>query len=457
MANPDVAGNGTFTPVLRVGEKRKVLRIAATGAAVVLALSAVVAMVGNSMGGAVELAQFNFVNPVPQMQRAKMPSANVDMLAQYFLKNGAKLSPQEAMSTIKAWNSHPTMETATLMGATPAATMMLAMQPPRMGSGMSLQETSLLCEKKDKIIQLFDTLLAKLGGEELSANITYGKVTKEFNDAMSSWLDSESHYRLTVEQAKEADDGAKFASNEYEKWKTANKKAVEDLATTLARHAKERQDLADEREVIKEILRFLGVLHDVKATDKSIAAGGKDSEIDPETGVSEVKATTTASLKASIKRLQHLVLKTKLPGSTQQLAQIQKLPVYSETEEVAKVLKDMLADLSTRLSVLEEVDAKAQKLVDDTKAKLVEWQAKLVKLADDKDKAKEKMMQEKLQREQLAGAKDVAQSNYNTETDAYVKVITPYEREIYVITMIKIKITEHCDRLANGEASTFGQ
>ena len=51
-------------------------------------------MVGNSMGGAVELAQFNFVNPVPQMQRAKMPSANVDMLAQYFLKNGAKLSPQ---------------------------------------------------------------------------------------------------------------------------------------------------------------------------------------------------------------------------------------------------------------------------------------------------------------------------------------------------------------------------
>ena len=40
------------------------------------------------------------------------------------------------------------------------------------------------------------------------------------------------------------------------------------------------------------------------------------------------------------------------------LAQIQKLPVYSETEEVAKVLKDMLADLSVRLSILEEVDAK---------------------------------------------------------------------------------------------------
>ena len=34
------------------------------------------------------------------------------------------------MSTIKAWNAHPTMETATLM-ANKAATMMLAMRPPK--------------------------------------------------------------------------------------------------------------------------------------------------------------------------------------------------------------------------------------------------------------------------------------------------------------------------------------
>lgn len=79
------------------------------------------------------------------------------------------------MSTIKAWNAHPTMETATLMGANKAATMMLAMRPPQR---MSLQQESKLCEKKDKIIALFDQLLAKLGGEELSANITMGKVSR---------------------------------------------------------------------------------------------------------------------------------------------------------------------------------------------------------------------------------------------------------------------------------------
>jgi len=52
---------------------------------------------------------------------------------------------------------------------------------------------------------------------------------------------------------------------------------------------------------------------------------------------------------------------------------------------------------------------------------------------------------------------DVAEKTYNTEKAAYNKVISPYEREIYVITMIKIKITEHCDRLAAGEDSVFGQ
>jgi hypothetical protein len=76
------------------------------------------------------------------------------------------------------------------------------------------------------------------------------------------------------------------------------------------------------------------------------------------------------------------VLKTKLPGATQKLAQIEQLPVYSETEEVAKILKEMLDDLATRLSVIDEMDAQAQKLVDDTFAKMVEWEKKLVALGN---------------------------------------------------------------------------
>merc|ERR1712205_87431 len=153
------------------------------------------------------------------------------------------------------------------------------------------------------------------------------------------------------------------------------------------------------------------------------------------------KANSKAILQEKVNKLKQLVLKTKLPGATQKLAQLQKLPVYSETEEVAKILKEMLSDLSTRLSVINEVDAQAKKLVDDAYAKMVDWEKKLVKLADEADKAKEKMMAEKLEREKLAGDKDVAGKNYESESAAYKLIITPYEREIYVITMIKIKIT----------------
>ncbi len=52
--------------------------------------------------------------------------------------------------------------------------------------------------------------------------------------------------------------------------------------------------------------------------------------------------------------------RTNIPGATQKLAQFEKLPIYSETAEVAKVLYDMLADLDARLSVLETVDSNAQ-------------------------------------------------------------------------------------------------
>merc|ERR1711939_266491 len=113
-----------------------------------------------------------------------------------------------------------------------------------------------------------------------------------------------------------------------------------------ARHEEERKALLDERELIKMIMRYIGVLHDIKATDKSIAAGGRDSIKDSETGISDPynikKAVSEAELEEKVARLQKLVLKTQIPGATQKLAQIQQLPVYSETEEVAKILKEML-------------------------------------------------------------------------------------------------------------------
>ena len=375
MAIPsDDCGHGTFSPVVSGKPSNKALRIAVTGGFVILACAAVVALAGVSTQ---EPAKAELV--------IVQPHQSLNQLANYFLANGADMSPKNALAQIKAWNMGGPV--ASLKALTAGQTQMLEDKVPDSQSypTTQLEGNSLLCEKRDKIIQLFDQLLAKLGGEELSANITMGKVSKEWKDALGSWLDSESKYRLTVEKNKEAKEGSEYARNEFEKWRTAYKKAKSDLAELLERHAEEKQDLLNERELIKEIMRYIGVLHDVKATEKSIIAGGRDSVVDKESGVSDpynIKKADPVVLEQKVKKLQALVLKTKIPGATQKLAQIQTLPIYSETEEVAKILKEMLADLSTRLAIIDQVDQQAQKLVDDSFDKMVEWEKKLVALSD---------------------------------------------------------------------------
>ena len=136
-----------------------------------------------------------------------------------------------------------------------------------------------------------------------------------------------------------------------------------------------------------------------------------------------IGSDSTAELNAKISQLHKLVLKTKLPGDflsqyadclpvtsifmslakvcwpeimlllvlsmfvflstgyTQKLAQIEQLPVYSETEEVVRILKEILDDIKTRLSVIDDVLAQAQKMVDDAYTKMVDWEKKLVVLA----------------------------------------------------------------------------
>jgi hypothetical protein len=57
------------------------------------------------------------------------------------------------------------------------------------------------CKRKDIIIDKFDQLLRKLGGTgELSLKISLGRIGAEWHAAMAGWLDSESTYRLRIEQ-----------------------------------------------------------------------------------------------------------------------------------------------------------------------------------------------------------------------------------------------------------------
>mmetsp|Transcript_25687 Transcript_25687/g.51451 ORF Transcript_25687/g.51451 Transcript_25687/m.51451 type:complete len:258 (-) Transcript_25687:123-896(-) len=182
------------------------------------------------------------------------PDQKLQHIALHILEHGADMPVSEMEKKLQEWHDNP----ATLVAVEPkqARVQMLSDDFSR-GRGdafsMTLAEgDSKLCKKKDIIIEKFDQLLKRLGGEELSANITMGKVTAEWKKAMETWLDSESTYRLTIEKSKEATEGASFARSEYEKWAEAHKAAKSALATIVKRHGEERKNLDLERELIKE-------------------------------------------------------------------------------------------------------------------------------------------------------------------------------------------------------------
>mmetsp|Transcript_38100 Transcript_38100/g.55947 ORF Transcript_38100/g.55947 Transcript_38100/m.55947 type:complete len:160 (-) Transcript_38100:161-640(-) len=104
-----------------------------------------------------------------------------------------------------------------------------------------------------------------------------------------------------------------------------------------------------------------------------------------------------------------------------------------------------LQDIATRRTIIDKVDVEAKNLLDTVTAKMVEWEGKLVALGNAKDKAKSLMDAAKLEREKLNGEKTVL-GTAEKEGEAAAKVmIPPYEREIYVIAMIKKKILDHCN------------
>ena len=76
--------------------------------------------------------------------------------------------------------------------------------------------------------------------------------------ALGAWLDSESSYRLTVEKAKEATDGADYARQQFEKYNTAYLDAKKTLDQINKQNAEERNGLLDERQLIKDIMRMIG-------------------------------------------------------------------------------------------------------------------------------------------------------------------------------------------------------
>merc|ERR1712205_201609 len=285
-----------------------------------------------------------------------------------------------------------------------------------------LQETGKLCEKKDVIFAKFNELLKKLGHEE--------KIRNETDQA--AW---------------EAEEGAAFARSEYEKWFSTVKKTKERLASMEATYPEEKQSIADERALLKEILRLLGIMEDQPLDDASKAAGGYKAN----------DASVLKSLKAKVAELKLQATK----GGAIQLRQVNvlqsKLASFAESDEVKNLILGMLKDLETREDILD-------KSMEDTKSelashtdKLVKYQQEVVDLSNAADKAQQQADAKNLQRQGLNGDKINAGETYDNEHAEFVLISPPAERSIFILQTIMAKITKFCEGEAGGEAALLSR
>jgi len=311
----------------------------------------------------------------------------------------------------------------------------------------ALQASGNLCAKKDMIFDKFDALLKKLGAESFDRNQTDAAAEMAKDESMKAWLESESSYRLQLEKQKEAEEGAKFARDRYEKW-AQTVLSTEDRVTTMsASYAKEKESIADQRSLIKEILRMLGIMADQPLDAATAAAGGYMSK----KGMSKPQQLTLSQVKAKIAELKQEAVAGG-PISLREVDLLQsKLANFAETDEVKDLLGNMLKDLDLRESVIDSSLAAATKELQEHKDKLLNYEKQVVDLSNAADSAAMKVHQKNLERQDLNGKKITAGETYEDEHAEYVVVAPPADRSIYILKVIMAKINEFC---THGTTST---
>jgi len=311
----------------------------------------------------------------------------------------------------------------------------------------ALQASGNLCAKKDLIFDKFDKLLAKLGAESFNRNQTDAKAEMAADENLKAWLDAESAYRLQLEKKKEAEEGAKFARDRYEKWAETVKSTQARYDKMTTDYGKEKEDIADQRALIKEILRMLGILSDQPLDAATEAAGGYMA------GKAK-KTLTLAQVKAKIAELKKEAVDGG-PISLQQVNLLQsKLANFAESDEVKTLLTNMLKDLDTREETINASLKTTEDELADHKAKLVDYEKQVVELSNAADSAAMKASNMDLQRQDLNGEKINAEEYYQNEHAEYVVVAPPADRSVYILKVIMAKINEYC---VAGTLSTVAQ
>jgi len=378
-----------------------------------------------------------------ELKAAESGKPTDQQLALKLIKHAQTMSVKGLEGIITNWKNAQISDLDANKGA---KNQMLAYSP---AVTTSLQDESQLCAKKEIIFEKFNELLKKLGHENIARNSSDQAAYEAKEAALEAWLDGESAYRLEIEKAKEAKSGATFARSEYEKWKATTLDTQDRLDKMNEKYPKEKANIAAERELIKTIMRYLGILDDQPVDEASAKAGGyMNPDIDHPNAPLQAKApiphAKLLQIKAEIKKLKQKAML----GDGVKLALVNKLESklasFAETDYVKNLLEQMLKDLELREEVLDKALEETKSELEDHKQKLQKYEMEVVELSNAGDKADERAAARNLQRQKLDGNKINSAENYDNEHSEYEIVAPPADRAIFILRTIMKKITDYC-------------
>jgi len=350
------------------------------------------------------------------------------------IRGAADSSVDHLSAALQEWQDHQISNFDT------PSSQMLAAVPGNIQT--VLEDSGKLCEKKDIIFAKFNQLLKKLGDESVERNATDKAAYDAKQEAIRAWLDGESTYRLQKEKVKEATQGAEYARSSYEKWSATVKGTQERLDKMKKDYAKEFEDIKTERLLIQEILRLLGIMEDQPLDDASKKAGGY---VAGATTAEHASPLTLAEVKSKVAMLSQQAKRGDSPIGEWQVKTLQsKLASFAETDEVKKLLEEMIKSLDQREGVLTKALEDTKKELESHTAKLTDFEKQVVDLSNAADKAKQAEASADLQRQTLNGVQINKGEAYKTEHAEYVIVAPPADRAIVIIKLIMQKVEDFC-------------
>jgi hypothetical protein len=342
-----------------------------------------------------------------------------DTLAATILTSVLHSSPKKLMQILRTWKDNQisnldSFDSKQMLRQTKSVTTILE------------DSASGICASKTVILDKLNGLSSQVLAELENLNATDAAKLQSSTDAHQAWLDTESEYRLMEQKHDQAKEGAKYASEKYEKWAEAVT-ATEDRYKKLSAEL-EAAKISDGQE--KALLQSIV---DTLAKAKSLKAGDASVEM------KEVEAKINL-----LKQVADKAKQAKLAAFAAGRLTPAKLTGLLQSGEIADLIQGFITQIDDRLAALgASVDSASADLAAH-KVKLAKFQQDVVDLSNAADKASNEAMVADLKRQNLAGIKVTEEEDYAAEHADYALTYPPLQQELLILQTVISKVESIC-------------